>query len=40
MREHTLPPAEIVANRNALHELFVKALAASKGRSATNGNAA
>jgi ABC-2 type transport system ATP-binding protein len=39
MREHNLPPAEIVANRNALHELFVKALAASKGRSISHGNA-
>jgi ABC-2 type transport system ATP-binding protein len=40
MREHNLPPAEIVANRNALHELFVKALAASKERNQLNGNRA
>lgn len=40
MREHALPPAEIVANRNALHELFVKALAASKNRSPAHGNRA
>jgi ABC-2 type transport system ATP-binding protein len=38
MREHALPPAEIVANRNALHELFVKALAASKERNSAHGN--
>ena len=28
MRAHRLPPAEVVSNPNALHELFVKALAA------------
>ncbi len=26
MEQHALPPAEIVANPNALHELFLKAL--------------
>ena len=36
MRLHTLPPAEIVANPNALHELFLKSLAASK--TPQNGN--
>lgn len=30
MRQHKLPPAEIVANPNALHELFLKSLAAYK----------
>jgi ABC-2 type transport system ATP-binding protein len=30
MRQHNLPPAEIVANPNALHELFLQSLAASK----------
>jgi ABC-2 type transport system ATP-binding protein len=29
MRQHNLPPAEIVANPNALHELFLQSLAAS-----------
>jgi ABC-2 type transport system ATP-binding protein len=38
MRQHNLPPAEIVANPNALHELFLKSLAASK--TTQNGNAA
>jgi ABC-2 type transport system ATP-binding protein len=28
MRAHRLPPAEVIANPNALHELFVQALAA------------
>lgn len=28
MRDHRLPPAEVIANPNALHELFVQALAA------------
>ena len=37
MRQHNLPPAEIVANPNALHELFLKSLAASK--KPQNGNA-
>ena len=36
MRQHNLPPAEIVANPNALHELFLKSLAASK--TPQNGN--
>lgn len=36
MRLHGLPPAEIVANPNALHELFLKSLAASK--TPQNGN--
>jgi ABC-2 type transport system ATP-binding protein len=36
MRQHNLPPAEIVANPNALHELFLKSLAASK--NPQNGN--
>jgi len=31
MAEHGLPPAEIVANPNALHELFVEAIASSHG---------
>jgi ABC-2 type transport system ATP-binding protein len=31
MRAHRLPPAEVVSNPNALHELFVKALAADHG---------
>ena len=30
MRAHQLPPAEVVANPNALHELFVQALATSQ----------
>lgn len=30
MREHRLPPAEIVANPDALHELFIKAVAAGQ----------
>lgn len=30
MREHGLPPAEIVTNPNALHELFLKSLAAAQ----------
>ena len=34
MRDHGLPPAEIVANPNALHELFLKSLAAAD----KNGN--
>jgi ABC-2 type transport system ATP-binding protein len=29
MRDHSLPPAEMVANPNALHELFLKSLAAA-----------
>ncbi len=29
MRQHKLPPAEIIANPNALHELFLKSLATS-----------
>ncbi|MFT3784486.1 MAG: ABC transporter ATP-binding protein [Nibricoccus sp.] len=40
MREHRLPPAEIVGNRNALHELFLKSLAASRERSANHGSRA
>ena len=35
MRVHNLPPAEVVANPNALHELFVQALAGNG-----NGNVA
>ncbi|MSU66050.1 MAG: hypothetical protein EXS38_08135 [Opitutus sp.] len=31
MRDHQLPPAEVVANPNALHELFVQVLAANHG---------
>jgi ABC-2 type transport system ATP-binding protein len=31
MRAHRLPPAEIIANPNALHELFVQALASNNG---------
>jgi len=31
MRDHRLPPAEIVANPNALHELFLKAVAGANG---------
>jgi len=31
MREHHLPPAEIVSNPDALHELFVKAISADHG---------
>ena len=38
MREHNLPPAEIAANPNALHELFLQSLAASK--TPQNGNQA
>jgi ABC-2 type transport system ATP-binding protein len=34
MRTHGLPPAEIVSNPDALHELFIKSI------SSTNGNAA
>jgi ABC-2 type transport system ATP-binding protein len=30
MQQHNLPPAEIAANPNALHELFLQSLAASK----------
>jgi ABC-2 type transport system ATP-binding protein len=29
MRDNHLPPAEVVTNPNALHELFVQALSAS-----------
>jgi hypothetical protein len=29
MRDHRLPPAEIFSSPNALHELFVQALAAA-----------
>ncbi len=31
MRDHALPPAEIVANPNALHELFLQSLATANG---------
>jgi ABC-2 type transport system ATP-binding protein len=31
MRQHRLPPAEIVSNPDALHELFVKAISADHG---------
>ena len=31
MRAHQLPPAEVVANPNALHELFLRALAENNG---------
>jgi hypothetical protein len=31
MRTHHLPPAEVIANPNALHELFVQALAGGNG---------
>ncbi|MDB6154775.1 MAG: transporter [Chthoniobacteraceae bacterium] len=31
MRSHNLPPAEIVANPDALHEMFIKSLAAGHG---------
>jgi len=34
MRAHRLPPAEIIANPNALHELFVQALASRNGNHA------
>ena len=34
MRAHRLPPAEVVANPNALHELFLQALAANHGNHA------
>jgi ABC-2 type transport system ATP-binding protein len=34
MREHALPPAEIVANPDALHELFIAAIAADHGHNA------
>lgn len=32
MRDHQLPPAEVVLNPNALHELFLKSLAAADGK--------
>ncbi len=31
MREHKLPPAEIVSNPDALHELFIKAISSNHG---------
>lgn len=31
MRDHNLPPAEIVANPDALHELFIKSISAENG---------
>lgn len=34
MRDHRLPPAEMVLNPNALHELFMKSLAAAHGKNA------
>ncbi len=34
MRDHSLPPAEVVANPNALHELFLQALATDHGNRA------
>jgi ABC-2 type transport system ATP-binding protein len=34
MRAHRLPPGEIVANPNALHELFLRSLAAADGNDA------
>ncbi len=34
MQAHGLPPAEIVANPDALHELFIKAISADHGRHA------
>ncbi|HEX9784493.1 MAG TPA: ABC transporter ATP-binding protein, partial [Opitutaceae bacterium] len=35
MRDHALPPAEIVANPNALHELFLQSLATANGGNST-----
>jgi ABC-2 type transport system ATP-binding protein len=32
MRAHQLPPAEVIANPNALHELFVQALSSTNGK--------
>jgi len=32
MRAHDLPPAEIVSNPDALHELFIKAVSADHGQ--------
>ena len=32
MREHNLPPAEIVSNPDALHELFIKSISANHGQ--------
>ena len=32
MREHNLPPAEIVSNPDALHELFIKAISTDHGQ--------
>ncbi len=40
MQDHGLPPAEISANRNALHELFVKALASNRERKSIDGDTA
>jgi ABC-2 type transport system ATP-binding protein len=34
MRAHRLPPAEIVANPDALHELFIRAISAAHGTDA------
>jgi ABC-2 type transport system ATP-binding protein len=34
MQRHNLPPAEIVANPDALHELFIKAISAAHGNDA------
>jgi len=31
MRTHHLPPAEIVSNPDALHELFIKAISSNHG---------
>jgi ABC-2 type transport system ATP-binding protein len=37
MRAHRLPPAEVIANPNALHELFVQALATNGSPASQNG---
>ena len=34
MRAHRLPPAEIVANPDALHELFIRSIASAHGNDA------
>lgn len=39
MRTHRLPPAEVVSNPNALHELFLQALNADDARPGANGAA-
>jgi ABC-2 type transport system ATP-binding protein len=40
MQLHTLPPAEIVANPDALHELFIKSIAGTSDAAAGGGPAA